>query len=92
MIEQLQTSYELIFGRKAPARYKNDQKWLTKKIEEQTPLIAKEMIPAQANCVKKGSTVEVYGKNEQLVRVYSKEVHGSDFEKLAKKFTEKLNK
>lgn len=41
--------------------------------------------------ISKTNDVEVFNSNNQVVRVYSKEVHGKDFAKLAKEFATKFN-
>lgn len=41
--------------------------------------------------ISKTNDVKVYNKDNQVVRVYSKEVHGKDFAKLAKQFATKFN-
>lgn len=41
--------------------------------------------------ISKTNDVEVFNSNNQVVRVYSKEVHGKDFTKLAKEFATKFN-
>lgn len=41
--------------------------------------------------ISKTNDVKVFNSNNQVVRVYSKEVHGKDFAKLAKEFATKFN-
>ena len=91
-IDQTRVNYGLALGKQVPNNKKNDEGWMQAKIEEATPQIVKNILPEKASLDKKGSTVEVYGADDILIRVYTKDEHGSDYQKLAEAFLAELNK
>lgn len=96
-LEEVQTNYKLVFRKSPPARYKNDQKWLQGKIDDELKNVHKEVVTDKykkdvidrGHAIIKGETVEIYNENNGFVRAYTKQEHGDEYVSLAENFCKK---